>query len=401
MFLQSVPSPSGYTRRKRRNVATAVVSCLFFIEGLCGEVASTTRPRLEHEIGLVEARVGSSQEIAIGNDGLQRKASESEWTSEERTRLMELVARQVVATGTSSSPSTSTSTTTTTTTTPLQESTIPPPGGATTISPASSSVNPSSTSSSPISTSTAVPQGYELPRPFDSTLGTNFTSTACPSFFATFLADPEFISCAPFSLLLGTSSGFFQAQRSPDSLLPYVLDSSCSAPTSTCSALMDKYARQIKLQNTCGQDLSKGNPLAQEALEGFQNYRMYREVGCQKSNETVAKYCFADASANSDPDSLYFYYLAEGTSLPSGTVASCDYCLQNLLGTYSRYAINSTLPISKTYSSGRSVAALACGPNFAPIVSKTVSAAHSRFSTSMILPSSFGILVLSAWLTLY
>lgn len=92
---------------------------------------------------------------------------------------------------------------------------------------------------------------------------------------------------------------------------------------------MDKYARQIKLQNTCGQDLSKGNPLAQEALEGFQNYRMYREVGCQKSNETVAKYCFADASANSDPDSLYFYYLV---SLPLPTLSHILLKLRSLIG---------------------------------------------------------------------
>lgn len=80
---------------------------------------------------------------------------------------------------------------------------------------------------------------------------------------------------------------------------------------------MDKYARQIKLQNTCGQDLSQGNPLATEALEGFQNYRLYREAGCQRSNSTEAPYCFVEASANSDPDGLYFYYLVSLTLITS------------------------------------------------------------------------------------
>lgn len=80
---------------------------------------------------------------------------------------------------------------------------------------------------------------------------------------------------------------------------------------------MDKYARDMKLQNTCGQDLARGNALAQEALEGFRNYRLYREVGCQRDNTTQASYCFADASANAEPDALYFYYLVSFVALPS------------------------------------------------------------------------------------
>ncbi|GJN89247.1 hypothetical protein Rhopal_002226-T1 [Rhodotorula paludigena] len=210
----------------------------------------------------------------------------------------------------------------------------------------------------------------------DSTLGTNFTSTSCPSFFATFLADPTFQACAPFSLLLTTSKAFFQAQRSPQGLLPYVLDASCSAPPTDCSTLMSSYARQIQLKNTCAQDLERGNPLAVEALEGFQSYDLMREAGCLRNNETDA-YCFADASANPDPSNLYFYYLPEGTTLPSGTTPDCDACTQNLLRIYARYATNSTLAISRTYASGRSATALVCGPDFAPAVAaaSTVSSA--------------------------
>ncbi|GAA5845950.1 hypothetical protein JCM9279_004733 [Rhodotorula babjevae] len=237
---------------------------------------------------------------------------------------------------------------------------------------------PTSTASSGISTSTAVPVGYKLPQAFDSTLGTNFSSTACPSFFATFLADPTFQSCAPFSLLLTTSSAFFKAQRSPLGLLPYVLNASCSAPEPECASTMATLARTIKLKNTCGPDLESGNPLATEALQGFQSYSLMREAGCARSNET-SRYCFAEASAKKDPSDLYFYYLAEGTSLPSGTTPTCDFCTQNLLGIFSRYATNSTLALSRTYSSGRSAAALTCGPDFAPAL-----AVQSKMSSASI-----------------
>lgn len=97
---------------------------------------------------------------------------------------------------------------------------------------------------------------------------------------------PTVLECAPFSLLLTTSSAFFTAQRSPLSLLPYVLDQSCSSSNETCQALMSTLATQIRLSNTCGPDLNKRNPLVVEALEGFQNYQMMREVGCQKNEVT-------------------------------------------------------------------------------------------------------------------
>lgn len=149
--------------------------------------------------------------------------------------------------------------------------------------------------SSTVSTSTSVPSSYILPRAFDSTLGTNFTSTACPSFFATFLADPDFIACTPFSLLLASSAAFFTAQQSPYSLLPYVLDASCGVQQNNCSAIMDGYAREIKAASTCGPDLTKRNPLVVEALSGFENYKMMYTAGCLQNNQTgdVSGHCLS------------------------------------------------------------------------------------------------------------
>lgn len=42
----------------------------------------------------------------------------------------------------------------------------------------------------------------DLPRPFDTSLGNNFTSTTCPTFFSSFLNNQTFKDCLPLSLLL-------------------------------------------------------------------------------------------------------------------------------------------------------------------------------------------------------
>lgn len=45
----------------------------------------------------------------------------------------------------------------------------------------------------------------DLPRPFDTSLGNNFTSTTCPVFFSNFLNNQTFKDCLPLSLLLQVS----------------------------------------------------------------------------------------------------------------------------------------------------------------------------------------------------
>lgn len=46
----------------------------------------------------------------------------------------------------------------------------------------------------------------DLPRPFDTSLGNNFTSTTCPVFFSSFLNNQTFKDCLPLSLLLQVRS---------------------------------------------------------------------------------------------------------------------------------------------------------------------------------------------------
>jgi len=66
---------------------------------------------------------------------------------------------------------------------------------------------PSSTSSGSVSTSiqTATSVSTSLPRPFDSSLGNNFTQSSCPQFFNNFLSNATFQECHPFSMLLQVS----------------------------------------------------------------------------------------------------------------------------------------------------------------------------------------------------
>jgi hypothetical protein len=74
---------------------------------------------------------------------------------------------------------------------------IPTPSKSTVVTVTSTVI---ASSSIDVVTSTSVPANFQLPTAFDSTLGV-FYSTACPSFFATFLALPRFTACAPFSLV--------------------------------------------------------------------------------------------------------------------------------------------------------------------------------------------------------
>ena len=101
-----------------------------------------------------------------------------------------------------------------TTATPLSTSGVAPASTASSsaASVPSSSANPSTassasssstpTASSPLMTASTVPTNAPLPRPFDTSLGSNFTSSSCPAFFDSFLNNATFGSCLPFSLLL-------------------------------------------------------------------------------------------------------------------------------------------------------------------------------------------------------
>ena len=47
-----------------------------------------------------------------------------------------------------------------------------------------------------------------LPRPFDTSLGNNFTTSSCPIFFNSFLTNDDFNNCLPLSLLLQVCASY-------------------------------------------------------------------------------------------------------------------------------------------------------------------------------------------------
>ncbi|TLD32671.1 c6 zinc finger domain containing protein [Venturia nashicola] len=240
------------------------------------------------------------------------------------------------------------------------------------VVPQTSSENTSGTAvgpgSSAAATSTGIATAPEtgtstLPQPFDTSLGSNFTSTACPTYFNKFLADSVFRTCYPFSLLLQTSHAFFEAEKS------YVktttaLDASCHANFSKCNALMQNIAYKIKQPEVCGNDYTAQNPLVLQAYQGLLSYASMYQAGCLK--DSAGSYCFANAitGTNSSLADVYPYWLPLGTDMPSGYRATCTTCMKNTMGIFKTAASNSSLPISKTYVSAAQLINIGCGPQY-------------------------------------
>lgn len=110
------------------------------------------------------------------------------------------------------------------------------------------------------------------------------------------------------------------------------------------------------------------------------------------------QYCFAEAAAETTASELYFWYLPEGTALPSGTQTSCDSCTQDLLAVYATYATDSTLKISDTFAAAREVAVSACGTDFAPFVAAATSASPHPLSSARSLVWLAATGVVGVWL---
>lgn len=95
---------------------------------------------------------------------------------------------------------------------------VPPSSSsATTTGEPSYILAPSSTTTSSVSVSTSIQTATSvstsLPRPFDSSLGNNFTQTSCPQFFNNFLSNTTFQECHPFSMLLQVSTRSSHSNR--------------------------------------------------------------------------------------------------------------------------------------------------------------------------------------------
>jgi hypothetical protein len=215
-----------------------------------------------------------------------------------------------------------------------------------------------------IATASSLPgPSSPLPSPFDTSLGSNFTSQSCPGFFDAFLQNTTFKDCHPTSLLLQNSNSFFQTSRS-SVLLSQALDASCGASLAQCSPLMASLATQLIQDSNCGQEYRNQNPLVTQAHAGLISYEPLYRATCVKSSET-GNYCFADAITNTtNPSDSYPYYTALGTDLPAASRPTCNQCLQDTMDSFAGYAANRDQPVSRTYTSTAQQINLGCGPGF-------------------------------------
>jgi len=246
----------------------------------------------------------------------------------------------------------------------------------------------SSTSSSGIVAATTAASSA-LPSPFDTSLGSNFTNSACPDYIRSFVADEDFKTCLPFSLLLQSSNSFFQAEKSVVRITE-TLDHSCSANVTFCKSFLSTIAYNLTLSSTCGADLTAQQPLVMQAYTGLIAYSPLYTASCLRNPSTSA-YCFADAITNtSSPTDAYIYYLPLDVPLPGGSQPTCSQCLKNTMAVYEAASANRSQPIHDTYAAAAAQVNVQCGPNF-------VNASIAAVSTSGVPKSLSG----SGWMVVW
>lgn len=172
--------------------------------------------------------------------------------------------------------------------------------------------------------------------------------------------------------------------------LTHTLDTTCAAPVHQCSALMSYLAQEIQQADTCGADLSLGNPVVTQAYNGFIAYEPLYHAGCL--TDVAGNYCFATAVTNaSAAANSYIYYLPLGVALPGGTQPTCNSCLKKTMSIFAAYASNSSQPLNADFGSAADQLDIACGPHFAGEVVPATSAASAKMSVPNV--GSFGFMV--------
>ncbi|TPX21413.1 hypothetical protein DIZ76_015370 [Coccidioides immitis] len=259
-----------------------------------------------------------------------------------------------------------------------------------------SAIRPSvsgSPSSEIIASTPTVPDG-PLPSAFDTSIGGNaFSTKSCTLFFDDFLGNSTFNECLPLSLLLTTSTSFFNAAKSVVTLTR-VLDASCSVDAVKCTELLSHFGREVGSKAACDKDLAAENPLVLQARNGFVAYKFVHDATCLKNPDT-GSYCLADAVTSEQAADAFIYHLAVGAALPGSTRPQCNKCLQATMEVYSQGAGIGEQPLSLTYKPAAKQINIGCGPGF---VSESVRSGAAALSA--LLSRSLSLYYLSLPLTL-
>ncbi|PSR94277.1 hypothetical protein BD289DRAFT_363844 [Coniella lustricola] len=222
----------------------------------------------------------------------------------------------------------------------------------------------SSTSVAAAAATTTTTTSSTLPTFFDGALSDTNVSATCPGFINNMIAAAEFQACYPVSLLMETSTSFFDAQKSLVTLST-VLDHACAANATGCTTYLANVAANLTKNENCGEDYAAGDSTATEAYLGLISYPVVYSATCLKDDETSA-YCYAETVTNTTASTqTYFYFLPLNSTLPGGAKPICEGCLKDTMDIYHVATANRNQPIANTYLSAAADVDQICGPSFA------------------------------------
>lgn len=225
---------------------------------------------------------------------------------------------------------------------------------------------------------------FQVPRPFDTGLSNNFTNS-CAAYMSRLLKNEALNNCHPFSLLLQTSSSFFDASKS-FFRITQTLEATCAANETQCTATLNGFARELVADDACKTDYNNDNPIVLQAYNGLVAYKPAYQASCLRDDD--GNYCFANAVSNSSSTTdSYPYYLPIGQELPGGSRPTCNSCLQDSMAIFANFANNSTQPLSKTYTSAAQQLSISCGSKFVNVTAAPLKGAAAPSSSASLTPT--------------
>ncbi|TQV99608.1 C6 transcription factor [Cordyceps javanica] len=255
----------------------------------------------------------------------------------------------------------------------------PAKGSSDSSSSDSSSASSTSSPSSSSSSSTAEATSSPLPSPFDDSPASIFkssssTSDACPDFMRKLLADPTFRQCYPLSMMLRTSTGFFQAEKQLVSIVR-VLDATCAPDADRCADFMTQAAKNMLDAANCKKEYDANQGKVTDAFLGLRAYRVLRAATCLQ-DPAAQNYCFAGAVTNvTNPSDIFFYAMPLGLPLPGGAAPSCGTCTAQTMAIFHAATGDRSQKIAATYRDAARQVNTICGPGF---VNDTATSAARR-----------------------
>ncbi|KAM5351481.1 hypothetical protein ACJ41O_004204 [Fusarium nematophilum] len=205
-----------------------------------------------------------------------------------------------------------------------------------------------------------------LPQAFDGNLAAELETTSdsnCPAFLDGVLSDPSYETCYPFSMMLETSRGFFDARKQLLSIVR-VLDATCAANVTYCTEFFDAAARNLTSSDNCKKEWENGNTVVKQFLYGLKSYEMMYKATCLQTPDDDM-YCYANAITNqTNASNAYFYYLPYNISLPASTSPSCSWCTQETMNIFHAASADRSQPVALTYESAARQVNTLCGMDF-------------------------------------